>query len=298
MNMRSIFGPRCLLAALLPFVGIEANAQFYLGVEGGRAYAGPLDNAVSAVNHPTRCDVLLYSDPSAAPTDAACTNNTPGVLLRNSFDLDSGAVGGFNLGYEFNQFRVEVQYLQRSQGGERRLLRSAAGNTALSSKDSEWSPVDPPSEELSEFDASHLFLNAYRDFPTASDWTFFVGAGVGVAKVSTDYEARFTRKPDLGSEEWQQAASGTTSLLQAELSDAAFGAQVVGGVSRALDDRTSLDVNVRWTHTEGFTEQDRTWTLIRSHEPVQADGTTPFIADVEIDNMTNWAVTVGLRYRF
>ncbi len=60
--------------ALFPLVGVHvlgaAGAQedrgFYLGFEAGTTHAATLGTVLAAVNHPTRCDALLYPDPAMA----------------------------------------------------------------------------------------------------------------------------------------------------------------------------------------------------------------------------------------
>ncbi len=44
--------------------------------------------------------------------------------------------------------------------------------------------------------------------------------------------------------------------------------------------------------------KDEVWTVVRSHAPVQADGSTPFQTEQTIDDLGGWAVTAGLRYAF
>ena len=38
--------------------------------------------------------------------------------------------------------------------------------------------------------------------------------------------------------------------------------------------------------------------LICSHEPVRANGTTPFTTRLDLDDIEFWAVSVGSKYRF
>ena len=40
------------------------------------------------------------------------------------------------------------------------------------------------------------------------------------------------------------------------------------------------------------------WSIIRSHEPVRADGVTPFSTNVAFDSLQYWAVTFGMKYYF
>ena len=61
--------------------------------------------------------------------------------------------------------------------------------------------------------------------------------------------------------------------------------------------RGALVAALRWARFEGF-EDEATWDLVRSHAPVQADGVTPFDADLEFTGIGYQAVTVNLKYRF
>ena len=97
--------------------------------------------------------------------------------------------------------------------------------------------------------------------------------------------------------EWQLAAAGTQSTLNARLKDEVFGYQVLGGLERALGERASAFVMARWTGFNKVKGSD-VWTVVRSHAPVQADGSTPFTTEQTIDDVGGWAVTAGLRYAF
>ena len=64
---------------------------FYVGLEMGRAHASTLTSSVTGVNHPTRCDRLLYPASTSPPaSDEACRASTPTAILRNAFDLGAG----------------------------------------------------------------------------------------------------------------------------------------------------------------------------------------------------------------
>ena len=52
-----------------------------------------MESSLFLVNHPTKCDVLLYSDPGMAPTGAAeCSDDTP-RMSSNGFDPGVGFSG-------------------------------------------------------------------------------------------------------------------------------------------------------------------------------------------------------------
>lgn len=292
-------------AAVLFGLGVSApgpaaaqdRGGFYAALELGAARGAALDTDVAGVNHPTRCDRLLYAAPGDAPTDAACTDDSPATLLTNSFSAGSGFAAAAAGGYALGALRVEAEFLQRRRPASSALVRVAGGNAPLLSKDSEWSPFDRPSETVSDFVARQLFVNVYYDAANASRWTPFAGAGVGAARTAARYRNRFVRRTDLGDLEWQNAAEGTVSLLDAEVAGVAFGAQALAGVDYAVDDRVSLVAKFRWAWSDAVEAQDLRWTLIRSHEPVQADGATPFTSDVRLGPDSHFALTLGVRIR-
>ena len=73
--------------------------------------------STSGINHPTRCDRVLYADPSRAPVDAARTDNTVRALLRDSFDLSGSFAGMASFGYARDRLRIEAEFLSRAHEG-------------------------------------------------------------------------------------------------------------------------------------------------------------------------------------
>lgn len=45
-------------------------------------------------------------------------------------------------------------------------------------------------------------------------------------------------------------------------------------------------------------EDEFVWDLVRSHEPVLADGVTPYAIGLKLDGFQHVGVTFGLKYRF
>ena len=141
--------------------GQSLRNGFYAGLEMGRANASPLASGVTGVNHPTRCDRLLYPASTSPPaSDAACRASTPTVILRNAFDLGGGAVSGLLVGYRADRVRVAVEYLTRSQGPATAAV-GATTNVALQGKDTEWSDDQPPREWIRGYAAHQIFANLY-----------------------------------------------------------------------------------------------------------------------------------------
>lgn len=314
MNKR----PDVVTASLLVALGflissVPANAGdddrgFYLAFEAGLVDASTLEAAISGADHPTRCDVLLYADPALAPTgDPACSGPGSSPEVTNRFDLGSRFTGSLGIGFELVRLRVEVEHTARQHDGGTIYFLSTTGDPTFDNKMSEWSPVDPPSVTVSDFDSREFFVNAYWDFDNATSWTPFVGLGIGQARVSLRYGARLLRKtlaqgyqdvdPPLTLADRPAAGAGTLSLFDSEFSDTLSGYQVFAGLDHALGDSASFTIKARWTQFEDFSGSDL-WRVVRSHEPVQADGTTPFTSDLGFDGIGYVGVSAGLRYRF
>lgn len=299
--MRYVAGNVCFWLMALVFMSGSLQAladdKFYIGLEAGFSKSGDLGVSSSFINHPTRCDSLLYPSGTTPPTDAECTSDKISTIA-NVFTPGTGFVGGATFGYALgNGLRFEAEYLNRRQGSDGRLIRlGSSSDGPLDQKGSEWDENDPPSERVYDLGAHHLFLNAYYDLRNDSPFTPYIGGGVGIGSVEMHYSARFLRKEDLGMEPWQDAAEGTESSIDAELDKTSFGFQVVGGVDYALGDDFSVGAKVRWTRFSSFDRDDVSSTEIRGHEPVQADGVTPFTSDFEVDDVNNWIFTVGLKY--
>lgn len=283
----------------------EPYVSFAFGYAGEEISAGTV-----GVNHPTRCDALLYANRQDAPSDAACSHDTPGQMFSGSFDFDSAFAGAASAGYAWNSWRVEIEFLHRAHGSQQVPAIPAAGNQALLGKESEWSAHSPPYYRISDFKVRQLFVNAlyaFDAFAPASSWSPYVGLGVGMAGVAANYRASYQRSTvaegyvaAAGGDpaqptEWQLAAAGSISTLDTDLDERAVGYQIFAGLDRDLSDKATLFVMARWS-TFGEVDSNDVWTTVRSHAPVQADGVTPFRTDQTLEDIGGIAVTVGLRY--
>ena len=294
-------------AALL--LGVQAAHGQGVYASFGVGYGGEeLSASTAGVNHPTRCDRLLYADPLDAPTDAACTDSTVRQIFGGSFDLGDALQGTVAVGHAWDRLRIEAEFMFRSHDDDA-VPAIALDNPALAGKQSEWSDHSPPQYGLAGFDAEQLFVNALYTIQNPSNWTPFVGAGVGFARFTASYSGSYLRRTlaegfvaAAGGDpaqplEWHEGAAGSVSLLEVEVDDLAFGYQLLAGVDRALSDKAALFAMARWS---GFTEASRSdqWKVVRSHAPVQADGVTPFRTEQTFDDIGGFGVTVGIRHAF
>ena len=218
----------------------------------------------------------------------------------------SGSIG---FGYAWNRFRVEAELLGASHDGETLPGIADAANPALQGKSSEWSADSPPFYRVSNFRTRQLFFNLYYSFGEGAVWTPYVGVGAGFARIDTDYTGYYLRSTvadgyveavggdPMQPEDWQLAAAGSESRLDAEMGDQAFGYRVLAGLERRLGDSTYGFLTLRWSDFGGIRTTD-TWTIIRSHAPVQSDGVTPFTTEQALDDIGGLTVTLGIRYGF
>lgn len=308
--------PRGALAAALglALAGIPtaAGAQddrdgFYAGLQLGAAVASAVASSVGGVNHPTRCDVLLYPAGVNPPTgDPACLDNTPATILSNEFEPGAGLASGLMVGYMTGALRFEVEYVHRYMGDDASPVGGTA-NVVHQNKNSEWSTDYPPEEWIGDFSAHQVFANAYYDFLNDSSWTPYAGIGIGWAATNLSYYAQLIRKPEAEylqiefDPDWpeaaKRAAAGTASILDTTVGKNVFGVQALAGVDYALSERTSVGVAYRWARFDDV-DGEATLSTVRSHAPVHADGVTPFEQDLEFTGIGYQAVTVNLKYRF
>ena len=300
-----------LLASCL-LVGL-ANAQNsdnskYLSLNIGVAGLATLDSSIIAVTNPTRCDVFLYPDPSQVPSnDPACTDTTPRELSSNDFEPEPGLTGGVALGIDRGTWRYELEYRLRRQGEDVLPLFGTASNQAVASKELEWSTVYPPIEYVSNYGAHQFFANLFYDFSSESQWTPFIGAGVGIASVEVRYSRRLLRKtlaegyqdvePPLTVADRPAAAAGTMSILDQNVNDTLFGVQLIAGLDYALAPSTALGFTIHWARF-GDLNDNVAWSILRSHRPVRADGVTPMTGELTFSNIQYLAATLGMKHRF
>ncbi len=282
--------------------------ETYLAIGMGLA-TDEVSASTTGVNHPTRCDSLLYADRASAPTDAACTDSTARQFFGDTFDLGGALSGSISLGYAWDRFRVEAEFLGSSHDGETRPGIPGVENTALQGKQSEWSADSPPFYRVSGFRKRQLLLNVYYDFGNNPVWTPYVGVGAGIARIKTNYVGSYLRRTAADGyvaavggdpaqpQEWQLAAAGSQSLLDTEVSDSTFGFQIAAGLERRLAERTSAFLTLRWARFDEISS-DNAWTLVRSHAPFQSDGVTPFSTVQAVEDIGGLTATVGIRYGF
>ena len=301
----------------------DAHADFYIGADIGLADARTLASKVTGRSNPTRCDGLMYSDstrPSnAIDNDPACGDVNHKEKWNSRFDAGSGLTAGLHAGYARDRFRVELEFMHVEPGSASYPIITASTHPGLASKDREWSENTLPYEWISEFRIRQYFVNVFYEFESESKWTPYVGLGAGWARVRMQYERQLLRKTvdegylNVASDvpqaqlgygwnedswlEWRQNAAGTTSSMDIKLADTLFGYQLLAGLDYELTDSASIGIKARWAQFDDFRDR-AAYDQVRSHVPVHADGVTPFVDNIKMDNVEYWAVTVGFKHSF
>ena len=313
VNRLSPLGAAVLAAALHFLAFGSAAAQntdgFYLSKNIGLTSAFGAHVTAFGAHHPTRCDRLLYANPADAPSDAECTASlTSSSQGAYAFDRDTGRAQSIAVGYAAGSLRFEAELLLRQQLGE--AVPFTAGDQALVTKDTEWSALAEPNGDIYDFSSTQLFGNAYYAFGRNSSWTPYLGAGAGLARVNFGFYAAFHRKsidegylevfggsksnPD-AAPTWQRAAAGTLSMLDEPVDGWAFGYQLLLGIDRSLGARSrTVGLKARWTSLATLSASPP-WTMIRSHEPLHADGRTPFAWDFDFADLGYLGAALEMR---
>lgn len=291
-------------AALLAAGHDAAGQRLYIGFEEGGPRARTTESSQTFLNHPTRCDRLLYPEGLAPPEDPACDAREPTTALTNSFDVGTGFGYGSTVGLTWGALRVELDFRLRRHGRDTRAIKVADGNESLAGKNAEWAVA--PAETLSDVSGDEGFLNLYYDLENRTRWTPYVGAGMGLARIEAHYAASFVRKPEREylaiefvpdwPEEAKRAAAGTVNLLNAEMSGWVPGFQVIAGLDMNLGEAV-LGLKVRWARFGELTTSTE-YDLVRSHAPVQADGVTPFEVDIGLGGLGYREVALVLKHYF
>lgn len=314
--------PPSRLAALVVLVALggllvpsAASAQgrdgFYLRGDFGDSDALTIRGSIEGVDQPTRCDRLLYPDPATIPNDPACTGIASSVFATTEFDQGAETMTSATalaIGYSRGWFRLEAELNSTALGGTSATLLDAG--QLRTERAREWSVVEQPQAKVSGFTVTDLFLNAHLDFKNSSRFTPFVGVGGGVSTVVLVFEGLRVRRTladgfapaggvdpvaGTGVPAWQTRAAGTADAVSLPLAESTLGANLIGGVAFEANERLSIALRgryARYRDVQGHGE----WDVIRSHEPVLANGTTPAKFDLVLSDIVFYSVTISFVY--
>jgi len=285
-------------------VPAAASAQgrdgFYLRGDFGDSDALTMRARIEGIDHPTRCDRLLYPDPATVPRDPACSASASGVFATVEFDRGAETMTSATalaLGYARGRLRVEAELSNTMLGGTSAPMLEP-GQLAAERVD-EWSAVERPQARVSGFSVNDLFVNVHLDFSNSSRFTPFLGVGGGFSTVILAFEGLRVRRtladgfapaggaaPAVGTmvPAWQTRAAGTADYMSLPLAESTLGTNLIGGVAFEANERVRIVFRGRYSryrdvHTPGK------WDLVRSHGPVLADGRTPATFDLVLGDI-------------
>ena len=290
-----------LIAAVLLAAGsqpVMAGDGWYLGMDLGLAIAPGLTTQGSANDVGTKCDRFL--NPALAEVTTEC--NTLPPLTRFSSDIDAGVglLSGASIGRRIGAVRLEAEYVYHSTTHDDRANAQAGDGGTIAKLNQELALVE---EGLDDVMAHSIFANLYYDLPTPSKWTPYLGAGIGISSVTLDYFNRWTRRsnPDaittFTDPILRNRLAGTTSVLQAKLSDTVLGYQVMAGMDYWLHELVTIGLKARYTDFAAF-QTRQTWDQVRSHPSAGGPGGPLTWSTVQTNDLQFFGGSLSVKYHF
>jgi len=285
--------------------GAAAGADrdgMYVGLDLGMVFPEDIDSEAGDNDVGTGCDSHIFNPP--LETDPAVCGS--GDSWSNSFNPDTGLLGGVHVGWFHGNLRTELEYFHWAADGDSGPIEDFNDFTG---KNAEFQFQN---ESVDNITAHNLFANVYYDFASHSRFTPYLGAGLGWQKISFDYTGIFLRNTRAVFEDPRNgltartAAAGTVTHIEKELDDDMFGYQLMAGVDYALTERLMLGGKLRYMRFDDFDGGRHEYDQLRSHEsrttdPVSDPG-NPNSRVVrhrfEIDELETWALSLNLKYLF
>ena len=232
----------------------------------------------------------------------------------NAFRGAGGVLAGGAVGYGFGntgRLRVELEYFFREAVHNEASPVQSRGGVTVAKLDGE---VVSAEDRIGSVTAHNLFGNLQIDLARIGRTTVYAGAGAGVAFTGMDHGLLWVRNsdPDLITSviEYfppdrlvdlrivQRNLASTASSNQTELTDRLFGYQVLLGFDHALSESVSLGLKGRWAAFGEFTVEsglDR----LRSHPSKKLlDGSEPVSHQIMTGDVSLFALSLNLKYRF
>ena len=223
---------------------------------------------------------------------------------QSSHNIRSGMTGSIIIGYSWNGFRLETEYLRRNQAGH----AAATLNIAEGGKEAE---LEVSAQGVEDLIGHNFFLNGYYDFYMPDSKVVpYVGFGIGWARNSMTYSAAWLRSSNrelIESVGRIRTATGTNTLANQQLSDNSFGYQLLAGVDYPIIDRLYIGLKARYvSYTSTFNGGGK-WDLLRSHISTVAPasevgngipGGNDVVYDIDTDDFDFWSIGLQLTLFF
>lgn len=272
---------------------------------------------------------------SLVPGNSACSTSTDFYTLsvvcggqppgesRAEFDIDNALAGSASVGFEWESWRLEVEYSGREHGGGSQtqpvlpLLEQFAGVDFGGPGGLGGFPIgfsaENPQHEVSRLNSQQLFLNAFYSFRTGVAWKPFVGFGVGVARVRYRYRLEGTemlfQTPGFGSVPEPILVTddpffprlfdfSNRTVLDAESIDNVLGYQLMAGIDRELSDRTTAFASLRWSRFEASDVSNLATDRVGSVPALSLASSIITSTPRELDDIGGVSLVAGIRFSF
>ena len=245
-------------------------------------------------------------------TNCIGPNRGSASTWKNAFEGGAGGLYAAALGYTFRNFRyrAELEYFYQNSAYDQVSEVTLGGGEVLTKIVQEIVRAD---ERIGSVSSYNLFVNVYRDFPTASPFTPYIGIGMGAGHTAIDYSGVFARDidpagittgnaPEGGhalpnAAEIQARLAGTTTTENAKLKDLLFGYQVIAGFEYELSRNLETGIKFRWVAFGAFDDSGE-WDQLRSHPSnLRRDGSEPVSYGVSFDKIEFLGADLNFRYR-
>ena len=115
----------------------------------------------------------IYFSGGIGRTSIDDINGTISSTLTNKTELDKGFLYSAGFGYDFGDFRAEINY--RKDSFDLNKYSSTVGGTTTAA-----------TSVKGDFDASTIGVNIFYDFNNSSQFTPYIGAGIGSTKIDVE----------------------------------------------------------------------------------------------------------------
>ena len=273
----------------------------YLGVELGASSSEDMDVWGSANDVATACDEFFVTrTPDTPGCDAAPSS------WVNTIDGAAGFLAGAQVGLRRGNWRFEGEYFHRSTDYDDinpvRVNDAVLGNKI----DQE---IELAIAGVNNYSSHNLFANVYYDFGSGSQFTPYVGLGIGYGSVSMDYFQTWKRNddpqyirtfpnnPDGTISDLNRRVAGTTTVGDDKLKDTLFGYQFLAGVDYRVSDTLSLGLKLRKTWFNEFMDTAE-YQQLRSHDSARGPGGARVEYYARTEDIGAWGLSLNAKYAF
>ena len=278
---------------------LNNDRGWYIGLDAGSALDTDRLKAVFfSDDSPTNCDGFLNQNPLPL-NSAECQIHD---RWNDSFDRGDGVTVGAQLGYAWENWRLEGEFTHKAQSGG---LGESSGYEDLSAGATKAAEFVESTQAIRNIRSNGLWVNTYYDFDEVSflgifDGRSFLGVGVGWEDTSLDYHGLWHRNPNsdvlVGLGKIPEAA-GTLSLVRSKkLRDQNAAYQAIAGIDFPLRDNVTLGFQVRYSDTfSKFQQGSDKYDILRSHESSVVPGGSTVGYTLELPETDSLSFRVQLK---